>query len=284
MLEPDTRASVAGEVGKWTAFIAGGLSIVIGVLAIFGFMDWSWFKEVDRKVALLVVFSGLILEILGALSWRHEKEFETLRQHLERDAVEQIDHARKNVDPRLGKLVGGEVETLFDGLHSLLTQNKFQLTNTEKFRGFYIKTLEAYPQREFWATSLPSSKYFWKPNDQVENAIAQFIHDGGKMKRIFFLSDENQLHAPETQQILARQLELGVQVYVVETSEISNELLRFFVVDSQGDIAWETIPRADNTIRTVSVIAGHEHTREYVRDFQTLIGLPCVHRYRGRTA
>jgi len=283
MIEPDTRASVASEVGKWTAFIAGGLSILIGVLAIFGLMDWSWFKEADRKIALLVVFSGFILEILGILSWRHEKEFEALRKHLEGDIIQQIDHARKTVDPRLGKLVGGEVETLFAGLDSLLTKNKFQLTNAEKFRGFYIKTLEAYPQREFWATSLPSSTYFWKPNDEVEQAIAEFIGNGGKMKRIFFLNSENQLRERETEEILERQLKLGVEVYVVQTSEISNELLRFFVVESDGDIAWETIPRADNTIRTVSVIAGQEHTREYVRDFQTLKGLPCVHRYRGPT-
>jgi hypothetical protein len=192
------------------------------------------------------------------------------------DVVEYLNRAKKNVDARMGRLVGGEVQALFASMRMLLTESKYQLSDTEKFRGFCIKTLEAYPEREFWATSLASSKYFWKAGGAVEQAIAKFIERGGRMKRIFLLESPK---GPDADQVMARQHKMGVEVYVAHRRHIPADLARYFMVETQGEITWQTIPNSDKSLSSVWVIAGPEHTEEYLRDWTRLKELSCVEPY-----
>jgi len=264
------------DVGKWIAMIAGVIAILLGILHIFSIVDLDWFKT--RVPLLIVVLAGLILELLIAMSYRQESHSRLLERQLEHDTLIQLANMRGKVDSRLQHLVGGEVEHIFGQVKSALADNTLQLNNIEKFRGFFVKTLEVYPGKEFWATSVPSRKYFWR-NDEVEVRMETFIRGGGTIKRIFFLNSEEELRGEEAQDILNRQKQVGVQVYYAMVEDISSELLRFFVVESHGEVAWETFRGPDSAIRSVKVITGPEHTSDYIHDFTELLRLPCVRRY-----
>ncbi len=259
--------------GKWIAGIAGAFAILLGVAHVFSLVDLPWFK--DRVPLLIVVLVGLLLELLIVISYRLEKQSSVLEHHLERDTLTQLDHMHRKVDSRLQHLVGGEVDYAFTQVKSALGNNTFQLNNVEKFRGFFVKTLEVYPGREFWATSVPSKKYFWR-NDEVELRMQKFIQGGGTIRRIFFLNSEEELQGAEAQEILTRQKQIGVKVSYAMVEDISAELLRFFVVESHGEVAWETFRGPDSAIRSVKIITGPDHTAEYIHDFNELQHLPSV--------
>jgi ubiquinone/menaquinone biosynthesis C-methylase UbiE len=258
------------------ATVAGVISILIGLFSVFGVPGFAWFREKDYLIVLLVVLAGFMLEALAWITSRIAK----LDGYVRGGIAGQIEQARHDIDPRLQKLVGGEIGKFIDRINKLLTENSFELNNVEDFRGFYVKTLRNYPGREFWATSIPSKKFFWR-DDEVEEAIAQFIKNGGKMKRIFFVDSDEHLNNPEVQKVLARQDEIKVEVSYVNVNEISPDLAHVFMVEKEGEIAWEVIfRRSDETITSVSVIAGTKHTEKYIRDFEILSPQPCVHRYR----
>lgn len=154
----------------------------------------------------------------------------------------------------------------------------FELSDVQKFRSFYQRTLEAYRPADFRATSIPTAKFFWK-DTKTEEVIGQFIKNGGKMKRIFFLDDIGQLQDPEVCHILRRQRELGVDTYTVLASEAPKEWRRFFVVDTEGRIAWELQRAADGTSELASMTWDPIATKRYLELFDRLESLDAVQPY-----
>jgi ubiquinone/menaquinone biosynthesis C-methylase UbiE len=263
------------DIGKWTAIAAGALSIGFGLAHIFGWFELKWFQE--RQTLFLVVCSGLVLELLAILAWITGREFEALKTQLQSSPDVELKRLRDAVDPHFEDLVGGEVQDLFDRTSKLVNKKTLHLSNPETFWGFYRKTLEKYPRKEFWATSMVS---FWR-GTRVAPAIAAFTNKGrgGKMIRIFFIDSEADLKQPETRRVLKWQQDMEVDVRTALRNELPEDLrLRFFFVDKEGDVAWETFPR-DGIVNEVTLVAGEENTREYRRDFMRLQQLPCVKPY-----
>jgi SAM-dependent methyltransferase len=278
-IEKKAAESKGLNVGRWVATVAGAASILIGLLSVFDVPGFAWFRQKDYLTVLVVILTGFILEALAWIILRVAK----LDAYVRSGIVAQIDQARRDIDPRLKKLVGGEISKFFDRVQKLLTENTFELNDVEDFRSFYLKTLQAYAGRTFYATSIPSTKFFWR-DDEVEKAIAKFTAEGGKMKRIFFVNSPEHFDAPEVQKIMFRQDEVGVDVWYVNIKDIAPDLSRVYMVEEEGEIAWEVIyRRVDETITSVSVIGGSKNTDKYLTDFKILEPQPCVHHYKRNT-
>ena len=272
--------------GTLVAVLGGALSIVIGLLDIFHVFELGFLE--NRLEAIVLVLIGLMMEMLVSMYFLIEKESDALQSHFSRSTLEQIGQLRSQVHSRLNRVVPGEIDRLFGQFTDLLTDNRLQLSDPEKFRGFYKATLAEFPAKEFWATSLPYRRYFWR-DDETEQAMQRFIRGGGKMTRIFFINSEQELQSPEVIQILSRQAELDVTVYTGLAPTISRDLRRTFMVDSQGQIAWETFAGPNHEIERVEVVVDsdrgtdhdkHSSPKAFVQLFQELKGLGCVHLYR----
>ncbi len=204
-----------------------------------------------------------------------------IRSDLNQDAAAKVSKLKTQLDPRLRKVIGPYLDEHLDKVVDVFKKQTFELSDIERFRSFYRKTMEAYSPTEFHATSLPSAKFFWK-DTKTEEAIRTFIQSGGVMKRIFFLADCDQLKEPEVMQILARQKEIGVDVYTVAMEEVPKEWRhQYFVVDTHARIAWRLTITPAGTIDCATLTWEPEVNKRYLDLFDKLENLDAVKPYTG---
>jgi len=115
----------------------------------------------------------------------------------------------------------------------------------------------------------------------MEQAIARFISGGGKMKRLFFITNEEELNNEEVKEILSTQVKIGVETYITDAQKAPAQLKRFFVVETRGKIAWEVFIGPDNRIVSVVAISDPSKTERYARIFQESLELEETRRYLG---
>ena len=104
-IEKKAAESKGLNVGRWVATVAGAASILIGLLSVFDVPGFAWFRQKDYLTVLVVILTGFILEALAWIILRVAK----LDAYVRSGIVAQIDQARRDIDPRLKKLVGGEI-------------------------------------------------------------------------------------------------------------------------------------------------------------------------------
>ena len=246
------------EVVTFTVAAVG--SIVIALLDLFGFLhseSWKWLAERIPTISLLL--SGMILAALGGV-------------------VTGYPSLRRFLHPNIDSILGPHISDMLEQLSRVLRYKTFDLTDLELYRALYKRTLDTYKGAHFLATSIPSAKFFWK-NQSTEQAISTFIRSGGKMTRIFFLSSPDEAKHEEARKILLTQCEAGVQVYTSLVSGVPGPLRRFFLVDTEGRIAWEPSRGPDNTITGIVMTADADTTTSYLRLFRELMNLDCTERY-----
>ncbi len=202
-----------------------------------------------------------------------------IRSDLNRDATTHVSELKTHLDPRLRKVIGPYVDEHLDKVVDVFKKQTFELSDVERFRSFYRKTMEAYSPAEFHATSLPSAKFFWK-DTKTEDAIRAFVQSGGIVKRIFFLANPEQLNEPEVMQILARQKEIGVDVYTVVMDEVPKEWRhQYFVVDKHARIAWRLTLTPAGTIDCATLSWEPEVNKRYLDLFEKIASLDAVKPY-----
>lgn len=265
----------------YVLYVAAGLSGFISLLDLFGLLDGiPWLAARVPTITLLLVSillgyltSGIVNKLDNLQSY-----LLALQSYVQSETTAQILSLRKQVDPNLEAVFGEQISNLLASVERALKERSIQLEDVDLFRYFYKRTLEQYPRATFFATSLPYQRYFWK-NQPIEQAIAHFIAGGGKMKRLFFLNEAKDLNNEEVKEILATQCNIGVEVYVVELSNVPLYLRRFFLVDSKERIAWETFAGPDHRIVRVVATSHPESTKNFVRMFKELLELHGTRRY-----
>lgn len=206
-----------------------------------------------------------------------------IKSDLNRDATTHVGELKTQLDPRLRKVIGPYVDEHLDKVVDVFKKQTFELSDVERFRSFYRKTMEAYSPAEFHATSLPSAKFFWK-DTKTEEAIRSFVQSGGVMKRIFFLANPDQLSEPEVMQILARQKEIGVDVYTVVVDDVPKEWRhQYFVVDTHARIAWRLTITPAGAIDCATLSWEPEVNKRYLDLFDKIANLDEVKPYLGES-
>jgi hypothetical protein len=269
---------MSGSATRWvrhleiyTCSVAAVLSVVVAVLDFSGILhaeSWKWLEERVPIITLLV--AGMSLGLITSLIVHHMEELErrlhTMQRSVESTVPEKLAGIRNLVDPNLDRVIGSHVADLLEQLNRLIRNRTYELGDVELFRAFYKGALEAYKGSHFVATSVPSEKFFWR-NQSTERAIAQFIHDGGKMTRIFFISSLDELNNEETRRILITQMDMGVEVYTATTGGVPAPLRRFFMVEKEGRIAWEPFRAPDNSITGINLTSDPDQTAAFLRSF-----------------
>ncbi len=102
-----------------------------------------------------------------------------------------------------------------------------------------------------------------------------YIQQGGVFRRLFFLASGDE-ESEEVQEVLARQLDIGIKVFTVERAAVPSDLYRFFVVNHPRTIAWTVSVDESQRISSIEFTAAPSRLRGFEMKSQRLMALPEV--------
>ena len=226
----------------------------------------------QNYIASTILF--LVALILGSIAFIQSKITE-LQQKLDRISsaaeIEHMQNSLKQMNPTLRKIFEEHLLLkLIARFNEAVKDEKVTVDSGDQYRHYYISTLQAFPGATFYATSFLKVSYLW--NDPVvEDALKDFIQkNGGKLTRIFFVRDSDDLNAPEIQEVLDRLCKIGVEVYWMPSNSVYSDLKRNFLVEANGAIAWETIMYEDLQLGDCIATTNQQETQRYCSIFARL--------------
>ena len=267
------------------AFIiaAAVISFFVAIADLFGFLD-NFPLLAGRTPVLTLLLLSLALGIFFLLQ-RKQEEFgksveemssrmdlinQNLTLVLSRDLLADINGSLENIDVNLRTVFESDIKDLIGSMAFAISESSIKITEVERYRYYYIRMLERFPKVSIAATSLPSSTYFWG-NQAIETAISKFISEGGKFKRIFFLKSWDDLQDTSIRQVLRKQIEIGVETYVVPITAIPAALYVLLVIEEQEKIGWQIYVDADGRIISVTATTNKQQTQKLRATFEQLL-------------
>jgi hypothetical protein len=212
--------------------LCGGVVYVLltTVHHIFRF-EMKWMESILPHLTLIVC-----LLILGILL---EQQVETskLRKGLTELSIEGFSASHLRIDKELRAVFGDELSRRTNDIVDTLKTRSVRVETEGDFRTYYNKALEIHPKSTFYATSLASEAYFWKPGT-YEEIFRQFMRRGGSMKRIFFMEHDHEQLSEEERRVVNAHARLGVDVFVISRRLVPAQFNTLFIVESKGRISW----------------------------------------------
>jgi hypothetical protein len=188
-----------------------------------------------------------------------EERLDRTHQAVSLTLLQDLEH---HLAPELRHLFEPFIDSWVRRLNNAVTSRIVEIDPWESFAPFYIRTLKAFPQSQFLATSFPSREYFWK-NQNVLDAVASFTAAGGSMRRIFFLDRPLEEESEEAHEVMLTQIQVGVAVAVIQLSELSARDQRLFVVAKDQNFAWEVfLAHQSRKIESTRVVADQTKATE----------------------
>lgn len=277
---------MVSRIEKLVIWLAAGASTGVSLFHIMGGLEGrSWMAEHVSTLTLLLV-AGLLPLLINVLDKKIasiQENLTILKEAAQHDAVNQISTLLDSIDPILGLIFGEHIADLLSSIDIALRERRVELHDVDLFRHFYRRTLGKFPKATLFATSLPLSRFFWK-NQQIEQDMANFIEKGGKIVRVFFLTDWDQLQDPEVREILTSHFRIGIEVYVTNSSELPCHLRKIFLVENEERIAWEVSVGPSHEITKISATSDPKTTKRFVRDFKEILELESTQQFfpKGR--
>lgn len=143
----------------------------------------------------------------------------------------------QQIDSRLRKVLKDDYFIdILEFFQTAVKESRVQLNDATRFRFYFIRTLQSYPKSTFLSTA----SYLWR-DSTIEEALARFIQNGGKIEQVLFVKNVQELSSSPIQELIARlkKLGVGIQVHIVNGTTTPGDLKKIFVVESKGKVAWE---------------------------------------------
>jgi hypothetical protein len=187
---------------------------------------------------------------------------------------------RNSLPPEFERVFGNEIDNMVDVLKAATDDLTIEISSLERFRHYYQEMLSNVRSESYFATSLPYRRYFWLPTSgdslrTVEGEMRAYIQQGGVFRRLFFLASGDE-ESGEVQEVLARQLDIGIKVFTVERAAVPSDLYRFFVVNHPRTIAWTVSVDESQRISSIEFTAAPSRLRGFEMKCQRLMALPEV--------
>lgn len=222
----------------------------------------------DRIPLLTLLLVSLVLSSLSFVHSRHAEAQQDVQRLLAKIDTNYMGKVLHQIDPRLRKVLKDDYFIdILEFFQIAVEESKVQLNDAARFRFYFIHTLQSYPKSTFLSTA----SFLWK-DPAIEEVIAQFIKNGGKLEQILFVKDAEEISSSAFQALLARQQRLGanIQVHIVNAAATPGDLKKNFVVESKGKIAWDLHVDEDGHIESSIIIANKHSTAGFCRIFEKL--------------
>lgn len=175
-------------------------------------------------------------------------------------------------------LIDKNINFIKDGI----LRQRVVFTEHDAFELAYSKTLEKLQPSKFYATASANKNYFWtkkgKPNSTVEKSVKKFISEGGEMHRIFFVEEE-EFKDQDVIDVLNKQIDLGVNVYILSKNDVNDQINEYFGVDENNRICWNVFTDESNYIRRFEYSINEEEAKKNNKRFERLIKNNNIRKY-----
>jgi hypothetical protein len=218
----------------------------------------------------------MTIAIYGLLKQMNEREIRIEKQtqniNDKINLVNELKNIRNDFDPLLDSLFRNDMNEKIEFFDNAINLKRYVIYDKKKFATAYSKTFKMFPKSHIMATSLADSSYFWTATgeemNQLEKEIIQFIKDGGRMTRIFYLDEKNKAN-PRTERVLDRQMQLGVNVYKIDKKETNKQL---FVLNENQNFGWIVdVDPDDKNITTFKFTRNQEDLSKFKEEFDNIL-------------
>ncbi len=226
----------------------------------------------DRLPMLTFLLLSLVLASISSVQRQYIEIHKDIQYLLLEIEIEKLGRVVEQIDPHLLKVFEDEYFlNVLKFLQVAVRESKVAVNDWARFRHYYIRMLQLFSKTTFLSASTSITGYLWK-DTVVEDAMAQFIKRGGKIRLVFFLKDAKELALPEVQAVLARLQTIGIQVSIASHTSTPNELKKNFIVESKGKIGWEMHLDSEGRVITSTVTTSQQKTAIYQKMFEKLRG------------
>lgn len=169
--------------------------------------------SIDVKINLMLAVLGLSAGVLGEILFHQYNTISGLTDALKKNIIDLLQNLDKFVDPRLYLLTKDYLAISSRTISDIIEHKTFPVSNIEEFRSFYISVLNRNTGATFWATTIPTRKFFWS-NPELNTAMKRFIERGGKITRIFFIHGGVDSVPPSSIAVIQEQADMGIECYI----------------------------------------------------------------------
>jgi hypothetical protein len=193
-----------------------------------------------------------------------------LQRLLSRPELDHMKETIAQINPDLRRVLHDDYFlNIVDFFHTVVNEGKVQVNDFSRFRLYLKHTLQAFSKATFLLTSSLTTPYLWKKRD-IEDALKDFICTGGRIKQIFFVKSPAELASQEIQAMLAHQQNIGIEVHIVDSTSIPDNLKQYFFVESRKKFAWEIPIDHEGHVGSSVITANKQVTGNYCTIFEKL--------------
>jgi len=243
------------------------VSLVVSLGDVFNFFHLIPANQVPMLILVLLSMGlGTLVAILNKCNETANK----MEHLLSKAELEQMEAIIAQINPDLRKVLGDSFFAgMFHTLQTAMQESKVQVNDSNSFRLNFKHMLRAYPTATFLSTSSLATSYLWNEKDMQE-ALARFIRDGGRIKQIFFVHGPEEAAKPSMHVTLDLLKGIGITVRIVDSTHVPANLKQYFIVESRRKIGWD-VSVSDQEHGGMSVItAAPAITENYCKTFETL--------------
>lgn len=264
------------KVASYFSLIAGVCIVVLQIISLVGITDMPFLNA--KLPSITVLLCGMILAYLGI---EYQTILRKIHKAVETHQLESIAALYDRVDPDLATVFGYEVHVNLSAVKEAIENKRITIYDRDRFEGYYRKLLDLYPRSTFHATGLPYERYFW--NDDNQRMIADFIANGGKFLRVFYLSEPDWKN-DNVMAILDAQCKMGVEVYTCDSETVAAVLNpgHYFIAETKMKVGWELNVNATQRMTKVTATANKADLARYLAFIDDLKRSGATRRYKCR--
>ena len=232
-------------------------------------------------IVLLCFFSGFIaIEIRKRFS-ELSKSVEIIKSALTERNLNQIKLIKNDIDDTLLKIFSdkfNEIETFY---HDAILKKTVSIDEIERYVYYYAIAMKNSHSKKIISTSVADKNYLWSPETKlttIEKATDEYIKNGGKVVRIFFVDEEN-LDDLDTKSILDKQKRLGVEVYFIPSKDVPTRLKKLFFATDDCSVGAEGKIDKNKQLIEIEFTSDKTSLEKYLDYFKQLHEISSLKKY-----
>lgn len=259
-------------------------SLVISGMDLFGVLDTSWIKEKIPSITLILI-SSLILYLVFERTARFSKISATIdfiKQLSIAEGIERVKLLRSEIPTSFEYIFQDKFNESEDMYKDILLNKQFIENNKDRINYYYRKFLKSTSPEHYYSTSIPSKSYIWGDDsaDSMTEQNIEYIKNGGKITRIFYIS-EAECDSKATIDILNKQFEIGVEVYVAKLELIPVRLRKLFVFTEKMEIGFEGVIDHNHGLIEMIFTIDKDKIKKYQLWYNQLLESTTTKKYFG---
>ena len=243
------------------------IAVLCSVISLADLFDLLHFLG-NRVLMLTLLLVSLVLSSVSFVQARCNQLQEEVQRLQAKKQLEDLDDIVEQVDlPLRGVLNDAYFLEILDFFHTAVQERKVRVRDAARFRHYYAHTFELYPQKTFYAACTLVTAHLWQ-DQLIEDALKNFIKNGGKVHLLFLLKNAKELATPEVEAVLTGLQAIGVKVLVAYHPSTPHEWKKNYLVEAKGITAWDIDLDHEGNVTSSTLTTSKKLTANYKHMFE----------------